>query len=97
MIKQGTITVGGFGSILAAVYFMFSPIKKLGEAYSVLQESRASLERIDTLLNTEHEKEGSIQDRRIQEINIVLKMSLLHFPGNTTPVLTGCQSGNKAG
>ena len=86
MIKQGSLTVGGFGSILAAVYFMFSPIKKLGEAYTVLQESRASLERIDTLLNTEHEKDGSIKIEGFKNL-ISFKDVSFTFPGNTTPVL----------
>jgi subfamily B ATP-binding cassette protein MsbA len=58
MVVNGVITVGGFGSIIVAIYMMFSPIKKLGESYSGLQEARASIERIDTLLNIEHEEKG---------------------------------------
>jgi ATP-binding cassette, subfamily B, bacterial MsbA len=87
MITKGVLSVGGFGSILAAVYFMFSPIKKLGEGYSVLQESRASLERIDTLLNAEHEKEGSIKIEGFRK-SIHFEDVSFTFPGSTAPVLT---------
>ncbi|HMK50151.1 MAG TPA: ABC transporter ATP-binding protein, partial [Thermodesulfovibrionales bacterium] len=86
MIRQGGLTVGGFGSIIAAVYLMFSPIKKLGEAYTVLQESRASLERIDTLLNTEHEKDGSIRIEGFRD-TISFENVSFAFPGTVTPVL----------
>jgi subfamily B ATP-binding cassette protein MsbA len=87
MIKKGELTFGDFGSILAAVYFMFSPIKKLGEAYSVLQESRASLERIDALLDTEHEREGSIGIEDFRK-SIDFEGVSFTFPGSAAPVLT---------
>ena len=86
LVVHGTITPGVFGSIIIAIYMMFSPVKKLGEAYSTLQESRASLERIDTLLDTEHEKEGSVKidgfrkSIRFEQVNFT-------FPGNNAPVL----------
>ena len=68
LVIRGVITPGVLLAVLMAIYMMFSPVKKLGEAYSSLQESRASLERIDTLLNTEHEKEGT---RKIGERQVM--------------------------
>jgi subfamily B ATP-binding cassette protein MsbA len=87
MSMKGIITVGGFVSILAAIYLMFSPIKKLGEAYSALQESRASLERIDALLDTEHESEGTIMIEGFRK-SIRFEDVAFTFPGNAAPVLT---------
>jgi ATP-binding cassette, subfamily B, bacterial MsbA len=87
MSMKGIITVGGFVSILAAIYLMFSPIKKLGEAYSALQESRASLERIDALLDTEHEREGTTKIEGFRK-SIRFEDVTFTFPGNTAPVLT---------
>jgi ATP-binding cassette, subfamily B, bacterial MsbA len=86
LVMHGTITAGVFASILAAIYMMFSPVKKLGEAYSSLQESRASLERIDTLLNAEHEKEGS---RKIDRFSKTIRFEQVTFTyqGNNAPVL----------
>ena len=86
MIKNGVITSGDFFSILAAVYMMFSPVKKLGEAYSVLQESRASLERIDTLLNTPYEHKGNLKIDGFKD-SICFENVSFAFSGNSTPVL----------
>lgn len=87
MIVDGTITAGSFASILVAIYLMFSPMKKLGEAYNALQETRASLERIDTVLCAEHEKEGRIPLGDFRS-SIQFKNVSFTFPGNDTPVLS---------
>jgi subfamily B ATP-binding cassette protein MsbA len=87
MVVNGSITAGIFASILVAIYMMFSPMKQLGDAYGVLQETRASLERIDTLLNAEHEKEGRIELKGFNK-SIKFEHVSFTFPGNSTPVLT---------
>ncbi|OGW39868.1 MAG: hypothetical protein A2Y97_10350 [Nitrospirae bacterium RBG_13_39_12] len=86
MVIKGTITTGDFASILAAVYLMFSPVKKIGDAYNSFQESRASIERIDTLFNAEQEEKGQI---RIDGFKNSLKFENISFtfPGNNVPVL----------
>lgn len=96
MIKSGTITTGDFGSMLAAIYFMFSPIKKLGEAYSILQESRASIERIETLQNAEPETKGRIPLNKFSKA-IKFENVSFGFPGNDTPVLTDVNLEIKSG
>ncbi len=87
MVANGTITAGVFASIIVAIYMMFSPVKKLGDAYNTLQEARASIERIDTLLNAEEEKEGHTKIGDFSN-SIKLENVSFTFPGNTTPVLT---------
>jgi len=86
MVVNGTITSGVFASILVAIYMMFSPMKKIGEAYGGLQETRASIERIDTLFNAKHEEEGHI---KIDGFKISLKFEdvSFSFPESTPPVL----------
>jgi subfamily B ATP-binding cassette protein MsbA len=88
MVIEGVITAGDFASIIVAIYLIFSPVKKLGEAYSMLQETRASIERIDTLLNAGHEEKGHI---KIDGFKHALKYENMSFafPGTSTPVLTG--------
>ena len=86
MIISGTITAGAFASILVAIYMVFSPVKKIGDAYGTLQETRASLERIDTLLDAEHEETGSVKINGFQESIRFEHVSFI-FPGSTTPVL----------
>lgn len=88
MIRDGVMTAGDFGSILAAVYLMFSPIKKLGEAYSTMQESRASIERIDELTDVKHEQGGAKKLDSFRKSIAFENVSFL-FPGNDIPVLTG--------
>jgi subfamily B ATP-binding cassette protein MsbA len=87
MVVNGTITAGVFASILVAIYMMFSPVKKLGEAYSTLQEARASIERIDTLLGAEHEQGGSTIIPKFQK-SITFQHVSFAFPTNNHPVLT---------
>ncbi len=87
LVVNGTITAGVFASVIVAVYMMFSPVKKIGEAYSGLQESRAHLERIDTLLNAEQEEKGRLRIERFRE-SIRFENVSFTFPGNTTPVLS---------
>ena len=86
MVVNGTITSGVFASILVAIYMMFSPMKKIGEAYGGLQETRASIERIDTLFNAKHEEEGHI---KIDGFKISLKFENVSFsfPESNPPVL----------
>ena len=71
MVVSGTITSGAFASIIVAVYMIFSPLKKIGDAYTSFQEIRASVERIDTLLNAEQEDQGTVHIDGFQEIRQV--------------------------
>lgn len=60
-VRNGAITSGDFASIIAAIYMLFSPIKKIGEAYNFLQELRASIERIDMVFQTRIEESGGVR------------------------------------
>jgi subfamily B ATP-binding cassette protein MsbA len=86
MVVNGTITSGVFASILVAIYMMFSPMKKIGEAYGGLQETRASIERIDIVFNANHEEEGYV---KIDGFKTSLKFENVSFsfPESNVPVL----------
>jgi len=86
MIVEGTISAGIFASVLVAVYMMFSPMKKLGEAYNSMQEARASIERIDKLEAAEPEKSGSVALENFRKSIRFEGVSFI-FPENNTPVL----------
>lgn len=86
LIIQGSMTAGVFASVLVAIYMMFSPVKKIGEAYTGIQEARASIERIDTLLMEEHEEKGEISVERFGE-SIRFDHVSFSFPGTSTQVL----------
>ncbi|MFZ5907983.1 MAG: ABC transporter ATP-binding protein [Nitrospirota bacterium] len=96
LIIRESMTAGVFASVLVAIYMMFSPVKKIGEAYTGIQESRASLERIDTLLAAEHEEEGKISLENFRE-SIRFEQVSFSFPGSTAEVLRGVNLEIRAG
>ncbi|MBW2163992.1 MAG: ABC transporter ATP-binding protein, partial [Deltaproteobacteria bacterium] len=56
LVASGEITPGDFFSILAAIVMAFTPLKKLGGAYTQLQETLGVLERVDHFLDQEKEE-----------------------------------------
>lgn len=86
MVVKGTITSGDFASILVAIYMIFSPLKKIGDAYSDLQECLASVERVDALLDVVHEEQGGKkiadfhQDIRFEDVSFM-------YPEGLVPIL----------
>jgi subfamily B ATP-binding cassette protein MsbA len=85
MVVTGTITAGAFASIIVAVYMIFSPVKKIGEAYTSLQEIRASMERIDTLLDAKQEDKGTVKIDRFEKCIRFENVSFVSR--NSSPVL----------
>jgi len=47
LVVKGDMTSGDFFSLLTAIVMAFAPMKKLGQAYAVFQESLGVLERLD--------------------------------------------------
>jgi subfamily B ATP-binding cassette protein MsbA len=86
LIMKGTLTPGDLASIIVAIYMMFSPIKKIGEAYTSLQEIRAAMDRVDSVFNIKHEQSGKIE---INEFKKSIRFNNVSFtyPGTQTPVL----------
>ncbi len=58
-ISQGTLSPGQFSSFLAAVLFMYTPIRKITRANTAIQQGVASYERIESILSTKNEVEES--------------------------------------
>ena len=96
LVKNGTITPGDFISIYTAIYLIFNPVKKIGDGYTTLQEVRASIERIDTLLDAEYEDPGS---RKVDGFKEVLAFEGVGFryPGSTHPVISNIDLNIKRG
>jgi subfamily B ATP-binding cassette protein MsbA len=86
LVVKGIITTGDFASILVAIYMVFTPTRKIGEAYTTMQEIRASIERVDTLLDIKHEETGST---KLDEFKGSLKFENVSFiyPGRKNFVL----------
>ncbi|RJQ19421.1 MAG: ABC transporter ATP-binding protein [Nitrospiraceae bacterium] len=86
MVAKNVLTPGDFASIIVAIYMIFSPTRKIGEAYTTLQEIRASIERVDTLLDVHQEESGKI---RVGHFKDSIKFDNVSFayPGRQSSVL----------
>ncbi|TNF53320.1 ABC transporter ATP-binding protein [bacterium] len=58
-VIKGVMTPGDFASVIAAIYMVFVPIKKVGESYNILQEIKAALARVEKLLHMKTEDSGT--------------------------------------
>lgn len=56
LIFQGTITLGEFFSLLFYSFFIFEPLNELGALATSYQEARASMETVQTILQTPAER-----------------------------------------
>ncbi len=86
LVMKDIISAGSFASILVAIYMMFPPVKRIGEAYGILQETKASIERIDTLMNVKQEEKGEIKIDEFQK-SIKFEHVSFTFPGSKISVL----------
>jgi subfamily B ATP-binding cassette protein MsbA len=87
MVEKAVMTPGDFFSVLTAIYLIFGPVKKVGDAYTTLQETRASIERIDTLLESEHEERGTTVIDGFRD-SLTFDHVSFAYPGNPQPVLS---------
>ncbi|HDJ23215.1 MAG TPA: ABC transporter ATP-binding protein [Candidatus Aminicenantes bacterium] len=53
-IAQGHISPGDFGSFVVAIFYSYTPIKRLSRANTVIQQGIASFQRIQEVLHTQH-------------------------------------------
>ncbi len=86
LVVKGVITTGDFFSVLTAIFMLFVPVKKLGEAYTKLQEVMAAIERIFQVFETPTEQDGTI---KIVEFNKKIRFNGVSFiyPGTERTVL----------
>jgi ATP-binding cassette, subfamily B, bacterial MsbA len=59
LVIREVITPGEFFSCLAAIFLIYTPARRLASANNNIQQSRASLERLDDLFLREKEQEGA--------------------------------------
>ena len=78
LVRSGKMTPGDFASVIAAIYMVFVPVKKLGESYNFLQEIRAALERINKLLDVKQEEDDT-EKVRIKGFNRAIRFDHVSF------------------
>lgn len=66
LIAGGEITSGDFFSFMAAILMIFTPAKRLAQVHNGFQQAKAYLSRIDDVLDSPIEVEGSVEDVRFE-------------------------------
>ena len=86
LVASGEMTPGDFFSILTAIVMAFAPLKKLGGAYTRLQETIGIFERVDHFLDQQQEEsrgqalEGLHREIRYENVSF-------SYPGTDVQVL----------
>lgn len=86
LVIKGAITPGVFFSFLAAIFMVYTPVKRLASVNNAIQQARASLERISELERREREKDGDVTIPPIRE-DIEFRNISFTYPGVRYDVL----------
>jgi subfamily B ATP-binding cassette protein MsbA len=86
LVITGAITPGVFFSFLAAIFMVYTPVKRLSLVNNSIQQARASLERISELESRERERDGDVAIPPIRE-NIEFRNVSFTYPGVRYDVL----------
>lgn len=81
LVVKGIITSGDLFSALGAVVMVFSPVKNLGNSYTMYQEIRAAVERLSWLENLKLEKSGNSPLKSFQRDIRFVDVSHSYQPG----------------
>lgn len=87
-IAQGYISPGDFGSFVAAIFYSYTPIKRLSRANNVIQQGIASHERIQEILQEESQINEYARDRVLPPVEGHVRFEGITFGYNhSQPVL----------
>ncbi|MCD5411982.1 ABC transporter transmembrane domain-containing protein [Thermodesulfovibrionales bacterium] len=96
LVIQGIITPGQFFAFLTAIFMVYAPAKRLAAAHSSIQQSKASLERIDELLDKEVETNGKGHMGPLRD-QIEFRKVSFSYPGSKRDVLSNLSFSVKKG
>jgi subfamily B ATP-binding cassette protein MsbA len=88
-IQAGSLTAGDFTAFLSALFFMYTPIKKLSKSNQTIQQAVASYERIQAVLNRNErivERSNAIELPRVSQS---IEFNDVSFAYANEAVLTG--------
>lgn len=78
-IAQGYISPGDFGSFVAAIFYAYTPIKRLSRANNVIQQGVASHERILEIMRTESQIKEYARDRVLPPVKGHVRFEGINF------------------
>ncbi|MCL0096048.1 ABC transporter transmembrane domain-containing protein [Thermodesulfovibrionales bacterium] len=96
LVIQGIITPGQFFAFLTAIFMVYAPAKRLAAAHNSIQQSKASLERINELLDKEVETNGKGHMGPLRD-QIEFRKVSFSYPGSKRDVLSNLSFSVKKG
>ncbi|HSP06529.1 MAG TPA: ABC transporter ATP-binding protein [Acidobacteriota bacterium] len=96
-IAAGALTAGDFTAFLTALFFMYTPIKKLSKANQTIQQSVASYGRIESILNRQQKIEDRPDAAAIGRLHDSLEFRRVSFGYGDTFVLQDIDFTARAG
>lgn len=87
LIHNGYMTVGSFSSFLAALFMLYTPIKKINKANLAIQQAISAGERIFKFTDLENEKDEEYKIEKIFQIKDKISFEDISFSYNEKEVL----------
>ncbi|MBS3818493.1 ABC transporter ATP-binding protein [bacterium] len=81
-ITQGYISAGDFGSFIMALFMMYTPIKRLSRANTIIQQGRASYERIQEIFKEKAQLDDHFQGSLLPNVKGRVKFENVSFSYN---------------
>jgi len=88
LIEKGQMSVGSFSSFLAALFMLYTPIKKINKANLVIQQAISAGERIFKLADQENEKDEEEKINEIPQIKDKISFENVSFSYNEKEILS---------
>ena len=88
-IAAGVLTAGDFTAFLTALFFMYTPVKKLSKANQTIQQAVASYGRIESILNRQQKIEDRPGAAHSERMSRSLEFRQVSFAYGDAPVLHG--------
>ena len=87
--SQTDIGLGQITAIIAAFYFAYDPLKKLGNVHNEIQRGIASLDRMEEILDTQAEIRDAENAVALKDVSGRIEFQSVDFRYGDTPVLRG--------
>jgi subfamily B ATP-binding cassette protein MsbA len=88
LIEKGQMSVGSFSSFLAALFMLYTPIKKINKANLAIQQAISAGERIFKLADQENEKDEEEKINEIPQIKDKISFENVSFSYNEKEILS---------
>jgi ATP-binding cassette, subfamily B, bacterial MsbA len=96
-IRTGALTAGDFTAFLTALFFMYTPVKKLSKANQSIQQALASFTRIEEILEEDSRIRESSGAATLPRLAQEIEFQNVSFRYGDIPVLEGISLEVKAG